>query len=48
MCKKLVFLNRGDAKMQALFDRAWNEVGIGHANRNYRMNSASLYPNCMR
>jgi spermidine/putrescine transport system substrate-binding protein len=26
---KLEFLTRGDAKVQALFDRAWTEVGIG-------------------
>jgi spermidine/putrescine transport system substrate-binding protein len=27
--KNLEFLTRGDAKAQALFDRAWTEVGIG-------------------
>ena len=29
MGNKLEFLTRGDAKVQALFDRAWTEVGIG-------------------
>jgi len=29
MGAKLEFLTRGDAKVQALFDRAWTEVGIG-------------------
>jgi hypothetical protein len=29
MGKSLEFLTRGDAKAQALFDRAWTEVGIG-------------------
>ena len=29
MGNKLEFLTRGDAKAQALFDRAWTEVGIG-------------------
>jgi spermidine/putrescine transport system substrate-binding protein len=29
MGKQLEFLTRGDAKAQALFDRAWTEVGIG-------------------
>jgi len=29
MGSKLEFLTRGDAKAQALFDRAWVEVGVG-------------------